>query len=214
MMRRAVRLAAIQMVLGATIPACGGSTQNVPASGGAAGLAGAPGADASGGAGGATADSGAPADSGPDVEAGQPQACDAMQPASWSGETPWGTLDATVERFGAGDCITTSQATVTLGTAAGDALLVDFPYPVEATTAGRVVKGSFDEQANVSWQPVSGGKQSATAAVHVAVNVWAEHGGDPQGHEIDATLTFTDPAFGSAPISLVGRFCRWDHLVC
>lgn len=207
MNRQAVRVAGIAIVAGAMAFACGGSTGSSSSSGGAGGAAGMVGY---GGVGGTTADSGAP----DVIEAGEPEVCDAMQAASWSGKTPWGNVDATVTRFGAGDCITISRAWIALETAGGDALQVGFSYPVGSTGAGRSVTGSLDEQAEVHFRPASGGDQTATAGVHVAVNTWLEHPSDPQGHEIDATLTFTDPGFGSAPIPLVGHFCRWDYLVC
>lgn len=84
-----------------------------------------------------------------------------------------------------------------------------------AGSGGEAGSGAEREPSrSVRWEPASGKAQTTTAAVHVDVGTWVEHPGDPQGQAIDATLTFNDPAYGSAPIPVVGRFCRWDALVC
>ena len=154
-------------------------------------------------------------DAGFPADAGGPRECDMLEATTWSGATPWGAVDAEVTHFNAGDCITISGAGLELLTAGGDRLWVGFSYPVGGGDGGRAVEeGTFDREANVTWQPATGSEETDTAMIRVAVTLWREHPDDPAGHEIDITVTFVDARFGTDPIVVRGRFCDWANLLC
>jgi len=147
-------------------------------------------------------------------DAGGPRECDMLEATGWSGDTPWGAIDAEVTHFESGDCITVAGANAYLTTAGGDRLMISFSYPVDGSGDGRSVTGTFDREARVIWEPASGGTENDLAMIRVDVTVWQEHPDEPAGHELDITITFLDARFGTDPIVVRGRFCDWANLLC
>src|SRR5689334_6078621 len=73
--------------------------------------------------------------------------CLVLAPAPLQGTTPFGALDVAIDYFGAGDCLTISQATVHWTGACGEQLRLAFSYPVSTDGAARTVTQSFDTDA-------------------------------------------------------------------
>ncbi|HEY5928192.1 MAG TPA: hypothetical protein VIV11_41175 [Kofleriaceae bacterium] len=142
---------------------------------------------------------------------GPPPVCLALAPADLRGTTPFGNLDVALEYFGAGDCITISSATITWRGACGELLRVQFPYPVESTSAGRRVITSFDTDARFEFDPPDAAPREDVTMIHVEVVRWQEGQGT---HDIDITVSVTDPAYTIAPLHVVGTFCDWAYLLC
>lgn len=153
-------------------------------------------------------------DAGLPSDAGGPQECDMLEATAWSGDTPWGAIEAEVVQFDAGDCIGISGAGLELVTTAGDTLWVSFSYPVTGGFGARTVEGTFDREASLTWRPAAGSSDTDTAMIRVEVTTWRERAGDTAGHEIDAIVTFLDARFGTAPLIVRGRFCDWANLLC
>jgi hypothetical protein len=139
-------------------------------------------------------------------------ACLALAPAPLQGATPFGDLDLALTSFAAADCITISIATITWTGACGEQLIVQFSYPVHATESGkRRVTTSFDRDARFMFRPPGMAMREDVATVHVDVTTWQE-GQDL--HDLDITLTVTDPAYTLPPLRMAGTFCEWASLLC
>lgn len=142
--------------------------------------------------------------------------CPALElaPEPLRGGSPFGDLDLRVAGFGVADCLEISRADLTLQGPAGDSLAVNFPYPVEVDGSGlRFVGTSFDAEAGFRYTPASGPAQDEqTYAIHVDVATWQERERIP--HDIEVTVTITDPEFAVAPVLVSGTFCKWRSLLC
>lgn len=161
-------------------------------------------------------DAGPPAsDGGAPIDAPLP-VCDSLEPHSYVGPTAWGAVDAAVVYFASSDCITRTFAFITLRTASGDEIGLDFNYPVMSTPEGRrVPPGPYEETATITWTPASGAADTMTMPIHVEVTRWQENPSDPLGHEIDIAVTVMHSSFDDMqPIVVRGRFCEWPYLLC
>jgi hypothetical protein len=139
-------------------------------------------------------------------------ACLALDPAALRGGTPFGNLDVALDYFGAGDCITISQAHIHWTGACGEELALAFPYPVVTGIAGREVTHSFDTDARFDFQPPQMAPHDDTTTIHVEVVKWKE--GQAGVHDIDITVSITDPLYTVAPVRVHGTFCDWPYYVC
>lgn len=145
------------------------------------------------------------------VAPGPPPACLALAASTLRGGTPFGELDVALDYFGAGDCITISAARLAWTGACGERLELSFSYPVEQTGSGRVVTGSFDTDARFTFRPPGMTPHEDVTTVHVDVTTWKE-GMDI--HDVDLTITVTDPAYTLAPLRVAGTFCDWPYYLC
>lgn len=133
--------------------------------------------------------------------------CLALAPARFSGSTPLGTLAADLAYAGAGDCITISQAVLSSVGACGEQVSLRFPYPVRSGADGkRYVASSFDTDATLQLSTFED-----VTTIHVDVVVWQEGEG---AHDIDITVTFTEPGYTVTPIHVQGTFCDWAYWLC
>ena len=140
------------------------------------------------------------------------EACLALDPGSLQGATPFGNLDVALDYFGSGDCITKSQASIHWTGNCLEELSLGFSYPVVTGMNGREVNHSFDAQARFTFQPPGMAMRAATTMVHVDVVKWQE--GQAGVHDIDITVTITDPLYSVMPIRVHGTFCDWPYYVC
>jgi hypothetical protein len=138
-------------------------------------------------------------------------ACLALDAAALTGDTPFGLLSVDVDYFGAGDCITISQATIGATGACGEKLAIQFSYPVSTDGARRRVTQSFDVDARVLFQPPGVAMQTDVANVHVEVVRWEEGQGV---HDIDITVTISDARYALPPLRIAGTFCDWPYYLC
>jgi hypothetical protein len=147
----------------------------------------------------------------PTPTAGPPAACLALAPSTLRGATPFGDLDLALDYFGAGDCITISGANIQWTGACGEQLRVQFSYPVTSTTSGRRVTTNFDTDARFEFKPPGMAPREHVTTIHVDVTQWQE---GQAMHDIDITLTITDPAYALPPLHIIGTFCDWPFYVC
>ena len=140
-----------------------------------------------------------------------PAACLALAPSTLRGATPFGNLDVALDYFGAGDCITISAAHIQWTGACGEQLRVQFSYPVTSTANGRRVTTNFDTDARFEFKPPGLALHEHVTTIHVDVTQWQEGQGV---HDIDITLTVTDPAYTLAPLHISGTFCDWPYYLC
>jgi hypothetical protein len=155
-----------------------------------------------------------PADSGfscvPVAPAAGPT-CLALGAATLAGTTPLGAVDVALDYFGAGDCITSSRATIGLLGACGEAVSLQFSYPVTFDGESRLVEASFDATARFTLEPQGEAPRDQTTTIHVEVTKWQEGQGV---HELDVVVTVTDPTFALAPLHIAGTFCDWPFYLC
>jgi hypothetical protein len=168
--------------------------------------------------GGLAADAAAPFDSPPldapyqcAPRAALPPACLALAPSTLQGATPFGPLELALDSFASGDCITISAAHIAWSGACGERLRVQFSYPATETGSGRVVTGSFDATARFEFQPPGMAHREHVTSLHVDVTLWRE---GPDQHDVDITLTVTDPAYSLPPVRISGTFCDWPFWLC
>ena len=137
-----------------------------------------------------------------------------LAPEPMQGSSPFGDLDLRVADFGVTDCIEISRADLILEGPAGDSLAVNFSYPVDIDDDGlRFVGTSFDEAAGFRYTPASGQPgEEQTYMIRVDVTTWQERARIP--HDIDITVTITDPSFAVEPVQVSGTFCKWQSLLC
>jgi hypothetical protein len=138
-------------------------------------------------------------------------ACLALAPGTLAGATPFGNLDVALVYFGAGDCITISQATILLRGACGEELRVSFSYPVASDGTARSVTTSFDRMAGIDFSAPGIASQRHVAPVRVDVTRWQEGQGM---HDIDIMVTVNDPAYSLPPLRVQGTFCDWPYQLC
>jgi hypothetical protein len=138
-------------------------------------------------------------------------ACLALTPGALQGDTPFGRLDVALDYFGAGDCITISQASIGWTGACGEQLRLTFSYPVTSDGAQRRVTQSFDADARFELTPPGMAMRHDTTAVHVDVTKWQEGNGT---HDIDITVSVTDSKYAVAPWRVHGTFCDWPYYLC
>ena len=147
------------------------------------------------------------------VSQGPPPACLALGPADLQGSTPFGTLDVGLQAFGAGDCVTISSATISWRGACGEELTAQFPYPVTNSTSGRAVTTSFDTEARFTFEAPDAEPRVHVTTIHVDVALWQEH--ESTGtHDLDITMTVSDPAYAIGSIHVQGTFCDWPYYLC
>lgn len=141
-----------------------------------------------------------------------PAACLVLETGSIAGATPFGRLYAELEYFGAGDCITISQAVISLRGACDELVWLQFSYPVTSdSTAKRRVETSFDATARFTLEPPGEARREQVTMIHVDVTQWQE-GLDV--HDIDIVVTVTDPLFSLSPLHVKGTFCDWPYYLC
>jgi hypothetical protein len=140
-------------------------------------------------------------------------ACLALMPGSLQGDTPFGRLDVGLDYFGAGDCITISNATIGWTGSCGEQLRLTFGYPVTSDPDGthRRVTQSFDADARFELTPPGMAMRVHTTMIHVAVTHWQEGTGT---HDIDITVNVTDSKYAVAPWRVHGTFCDWPYYLC
>jgi len=139
--------------------------------------------------------------------------CLALETGGLIGMSPLGNHETYVQYAGAGDCITISYATFSFTGACGETVRLQFAYPVMSGTNGKrfVAPGGFDREARFELEAPDLSPQNVVATVHVDVVEWQEGDG---AHDIDITITFTDPDFAIAPVHVKGTFCDWPYLLC
>jgi hypothetical protein len=138
-------------------------------------------------------------------------ACLALGLSPLQGRTPFGDLDLALAYFGAGDCLTISQATIGWVGACQEQLAVQFSYPVTTDGTRRRVVGAFDSDARVELRPLDDAPRTTVTKIHVDVTSWEEGMGV---HTIDITVTFTDASFAVGPMHIQGTFCDWPFYLC
>lgn len=139
--------------------------------------------------------------------------CPLLPAEMFAGTTPFGTLDLELDYFGAGDCITISQATIGLLGSCGEELSIQFSYPVKSGSGGGryVEAGPFDRDARFQLRPFGKPPADMTAPIHVEVTTWQE---GASLHDIDIVVTFTGTGFSVPPLHVHGQFCDWPYLLC
>ncbi len=138
--------------------------------------------------------------------------CLALGGADLTGTTPFGPLAVNLDYFGAGDCITISRATIHLRGACGEAVSLQFSYPVTSgSDARRRVETSFNATARFTLQPLEHAAREIVTMIHVEVAEWQEGDGT---HDIDIVVTVTDPMFSLEPLHVKGTFCDWPYQLC
>lgn len=143
-----------------------------------------------------------------------PPACLDLDLVSLEGTSPLGIHhEMYLQYVGAGDCITLSQATLTFVGACTETMTVQFSYPVTAGANNKryVPPGGFDRMARVRFTAPDVPGAETTASVHVDVVQWQEGDGV---HDIDISLSFTEPGWSIAPIRAKGSFCEWPYQLC
>jgi hypothetical protein len=141
-----------------------------------------------------------------------PPACLALDAATFQGTTPMGTLDADLDYFGAGDCITITRAYIRWTGACGETIGLGFSYPVHSAADNkRYVNTSFDTDARLELDPPDDSPVEDVTRIHVDVVTWQEGEGV---HDIDITVSFTEAGYSVAPIHVKGTFCDWPYYVC
>jgi hypothetical protein len=138
-------------------------------------------------------------------------ACLALAPGTLQGDTPFGRLDVALDYFGAGDCVSISQASIAWTGACGEQLRLAFSYPVDASQTLRRVTQSFDRDATFFFTPPGMAMRQARTTIHVDVTKWQEGTG---AHDIDITVSVTDSKFALAPMRIAGTFCDWPYYIC